>query len=129
MSNGEILKQLLLMANAEEPPPVKVMIPIMLAAMAEMLQNQKKQDEILEKLPELIGCAVEPIKASVELVKKNILVKLGGFIVEHKKTSAILSVLFFVLANWWFVSGWRRPALQGLLRVLGAPEEWIVNVP
>jgi hypothetical protein len=69
---------------------------------------------VLTMLMEIDSASKEQVKAGRELErrvsaleKKNIIMWLG----EHKYLTALYSILLFLAANAWFVSGIRKPML------------------
>jgi len=111
MANGEIIRELREIVQGDSQITAKTANRLTLAALADVLENQKIAAQERKEL------------------RENPAVKLGFFYREHPKRVYLFLAIFLSLMNVWFVSGFRQPILRGLFVWIGMPQEIVDLIP
>lgn len=132
MTDGEMLKELRNLAATEGGLKTSSAIRLICSAQADMLEmignlqgnfgshvgsqsNQVKESEVsITALSQEVGKVRESltdIKAKIDLMCTNPVIKVGTFIKSNPKLSFFILVLILVLSNLWFIEEFRSAIL------------------
>jgi len=99
-ANGEVIRELRQIINSDERIDQRTALRLQMAATVsiyEMIENIRTE------------------------ISNNPMIQLGQFIKQHPRVTAFAGAVFLLVANLWFISGFRR----GVLEWVGAPDEII----
>lgn len=142
MANGEMLDELSKLASQPGTIDNNTAMRLLLSAQRETQQTLKKmmeEQEAVRKetsdyrdkyvdersqqavLMQALIVKVEKLASSIESIIANPVVKMGSFAKDNPKMATFFLILFLIVANLWFISGFRHAVLM----TLGVPEEII----